>query len=127
MRQRNELRDLVNYCEGTKGAWRVRLTDHPLWPELRPYICVETYDRDGGHAHPRHRFEVRRVPPTLAPRFLAIEVACATCGRAIAPIRQRRGAAGNLFLAVSCLLSVRVGCARSPKAAAEYRHIIDAL
>jgi hypothetical protein len=104
----------------------MKLLEHPLWPAIRPYVRVETYDRDGGHAHPRHRIELDDVG-RLRPVLLAIEVECAAqCGRLIHPIRARWGGRGGLFVSVSCTLDVNVGCARGPRAHAEYERIIEA-
>jgi len=104
------------------------VTEHPLWPQLRPLVRVERYDRDGGHRHPRHRIEVLDpADRSTRARLLAIEVECAAgCGRLIHPIRERR-AWGTLYLAVACELSRRYGCARGRAAHDEYDRIVAAV
>jgi hypothetical protein len=100
------------------------LFSHPLWRELRPYVREQSYDRDGGHAHPRHRYEVRDLPPELHQQALAMEVACCACGKLTHPVRSRKGKGDHsLFLSVSCLLAVNVGCARGSAARDAYKRL----
>lgn len=101
----------------------MRLTEHPLWPLIRPYIRIETYDRDGGHAHPRHRIEID-APPDSDAVLLAVEVHCVCCRRPIHPIRQRNGGRKGLYVAVTCDLGRTLGCARSVAARHEYERIV---
>ncbi len=105
----------------------IALIEHALWPSLAPYIRVEDYDRDGGHAHPRHRLEV--VAPAngiLLRQLLAMEVPCAACGSAVHPVRQRQSTSVHLYLAVACPLDKRYACARSSAAAKAYDEIVAA-
>lgn len=102
------------------------LLDHPRWPEIAPYVRVETYSRDGGHHHPRHRLEVLR-PPNIR-RFTDVHMPCVACGALIHPIRLRNGRGRvHCYLAVTCSLSVRYACARSRAAAVEYERIVAAV
>lgn len=107
----------------------MKLIEHPLWPDLARRLRVQTYDRDGGHTHPRHRIELdtRGIEPNWLGRFLGIEVACATCGRPIRPLRQRRTKSLSVCANVSCELKVNYGCARGKAATAAYQEIVDAL
>ncbi|HWI68677.1 MAG TPA: hypothetical protein VNS88_09890 [Nitrospiraceae bacterium] len=96
---------------------------HPLWADLLPLVRVSTYDRDGGHGHPRHRMDVRRpAHHALRDQLLAMEVECATCGRLMRPVRPRKD--GSTFLNVACELAHRYGCARSARAHREYERIV---
>lgn len=104
------------------------LLDHEAWPDLVPYVRIQTYDRDGGHDHPRHRIEVDRPSSgILVRRFLAMEMPCVACGRSIHPIRQRKGPDVSLFIAVTCGLDVNYGCARGNAARDEYERIVAAV
>lgn len=106
------------------------LIEHPRWPDLLPLIKVQRYDRDGGHAHPRHRLEVLEPEsPRLRAALLQIETLCAECDRPIHPIRERRGqhtARHTLYLAVTCEWSVRFECSRGRAAHEEYERLIAA-
>lgn len=106
------------------------LLDHPLWHCLAPFVSVEVYDRDGGHSHPRFRLELRRDTPADVRRAaLAIECSCCRCGLPMHPFRTRRGGAraGQTYVAVTCPLTDRLGCARSKVAAETYVAIAAAL
>jgi hypothetical protein len=95
---------------------------HPLWPDLQPLVRVSTYDRDGGHQHPRHRMEVRHAAPTLREQLLQMEVECAACGRMMRPVRSRQD--GSTFLNVACELQHKLGCARSGASHREYERLV---
>jgi len=98
----------------------VSILQHPIWPELQPFVRIEIYDRDGGHEHPRHRIEID-TPPSgiLLRKFLAVEMPCVVCGRTIHPLREREGR-GHLYYAATCSLDVTFACARSAAARVEY-------
>lgn len=101
------------------------ITNHVIWDKVKPFVDVQVYAPDGGHKNPRVRIELRRVPVDLAGEFLAATMPCVCCGNTIHPIRHRaaptkRGAAGNLYYAPSCPLSVSVGCSRGSEARDEY-------
>lgn len=100
------------------------LTEHPIWPDLLPYVHIEPYARDGGHEHPRHRIEVRRMPAELLAAALAVEVACCACGNPMHPIRLRRGAPSGAYYAASCPLDVSLPCSRGPEARADYTRMV---
>jgi len=104
------------------------LLDHDIWESLRPSVRIETYDRDGGHRHPRHRIEVDTpADGILVRKFLAATIPCVVCGQRIHPVRQRQSKAVHLYIAVTCPLDVSYACARSAKAAEEYRRIVAAV
>jgi len=108
----------------------VSIMKHPEWPVIRGYLRIEYYDRDGGHAHPRHRIEVRSsIPSQLREKFLKLTCDCVACAAPIHPIRNRiKGGrathAGHLYLAVACPLDVKIGCSRGNAANAEYDRIV---
>lgn len=104
------------------------LLQHPIWPSLLPYVTVETYSRDGGPSHPRHRLEV--VPPSirrLHDAFLGLSIGCARCGRPIHPIRVRQASGSRWYLNMTCELAVNMGCARSRAASQAYEAIVAAV
>ena len=107
----------------------VTLTDHPLWLRLLPFLYAPAYDRDGGHAHPRHRLEVHDPKDArLRALLLAIRIDCAAgCGRLIHPVRERDERAHTLYLAVSCDWRVTYGCSRTDAASDEYERIVEAV
>src|SRR5580765_7165526 len=104
--------------------------DHPMWPLIRPWIHVETYDRDGGHTHPRHRFEIV-LPRNVAFRsaLLDVECPCCACGAVVHPFRAREGDAADstrLYVAVACELAKGYGCARGRAARLAYDALLAA-
>ena len=106
------------------------LLAHPFWPLLVPWVQIQTYDRDGGHRHPRHRIELRAPDlDTFRAAVLGIVVPCVACGRDIHPIRARHAAHGRppLYIAVSCTLHDRLGCARGAAASGAYTEIVNAV
>lgn len=108
------------------------------WRLLKPCIRVEVYDRDGGHSKPRVRFEIKAAPPVLR-KLVSLNVPCVACGASIRVVRPRaeNGDARNpasrpwlgshFYLAVTCPLSVNIGCSRSGSARDEYNRIKLAL
>ena len=100
---------------------------HPEWPLVARYLRVETYDRDGGHRHPRHRLEIQRPESGIDLRkLLALVMPCVGCGAPIHPVRMR--ASGNhCYFAVSCGLDQTYACARGARAKEEYEAIVAAL
>jgi hypothetical protein len=107
------------------------ITSHPLWEDLKPFIIIETYDRDGGHPNPRHRIELSI--PLHHPLFLqaiAISIPCAACKSLISPFRTRnpklRGnPSGRLYFAATCPLNVNTSCSRGLAAKYEYINVIN--
>ena len=85
----------------------MRLTEHPLWDDLLPYLYVQHGEGVNG---PRHRMEVREPLPE---ELRAIEIHCVFDDRPIKAIRRRAGW-GKLFLSVSCPLYISWRCARQP-------------
>jgi len=109
-----------------------RILDHPLFRgALSKFVEVQVYDRDGGHSHPRFRFEFKPDTPDDVERAaLEVECACCRCGATIRPFRRRKTAGpglGRLYLAVACPHKVDPGCARSRVAAHTYTAIAAAL
>jgi hypothetical protein len=93
----------------------------PIWPELKQYLSVEIYDKDGGHLDPRIRIMFREVPVELALRACSVVMACVTCERPMFPIRKQEGSPWeSLYYAATCPIGQRMGCARSKPARAEY-------
>lgn len=103
------------------------LVGHEQWRNIAPFLRIETYDRDGGHAHPRHRIEASdNDDPKLRAFLLSVTMPCVACGSEIHPVRERNGRPG-LFVSVTCPLAESIGCARGAAASREYRNIINAL
>ena len=109
------------------------IVQHPMWPELAPYIRIEMYGRDGGPDTPRHRIEV--VPPDrdTSVRWQALEMPCVACHRLMHPIRARapakntRGWPRHLYYAATCPLDVRKGCSKGKAAEEEYDRVKEAV
>ena len=92
----------------------------PIWPDLRPYVRIEIYARDGGAANARHRIEIDApADGILLRKFLATVMPCVKCQRRIHPIRLRAGGQ-HVYCAATCELSVSYACARSRAARDEY-------
>lgn len=102
---------------------------HPFWPVIKRFVHIETYDRDGGHRHPRHRIEVdlSNASPTLRTAFLRLEVPCVHCHHLMHPIRERRGGRPGAYLSVSCELRSSYACARGKPARNAYEAIVAAM
>ena len=114
------------------GEGAPKVLEHPLFLALCKFVKVEIYDRDGGHAHPRFRFEwIKSTLEDVNRAALEIECGCARCGATIHPFRRRKPSnergLGHVYLAVTCPLNVNVGCARSRVAADTYTAIAAAL
>lgn len=107
----------------------VTLFEHAHWPLLLSLIRDERYGRDGGHEHPRHRFEVvTPKDPAVTSHLLGMRVACCACGREIRPVRRRHGSRKtHLYLACTCELAVNYGCARGAAARDCYGRILAAV
>ena len=105
------------------------IVEHPLWPEIRPYVRIERYDRDGGHGHPRYRIEVDPPNADRSAAWQVVMMRCVACGAPMHPIRERapannkRGNPRHLFYAATCPLRIRMGCARSAAARDEYLRV----
>lgn len=111
----------------------------PEFPMLGIYIRRELYDRDGGHADPRRRFEMELCAGSpLTDLALGLRCACASCGAPIHPFRRRKQPAATaarrrkpaserLYVAVACPLHVSVGCSRGDAAAEAYVELEEAL
>jgi len=108
--------------------------DLAIWPEVRPYVHIEKYIRDGGSIGKcRHRIELRAMPPPLRLRVLAVTMPCVACGRTIHPFRDRhapakRGRAnGHVYYAACCPLDISIRCSRGTEARDEYVRVADAV
>lgn len=97
------------------------IRNHELWPELRKYLVVQIYSRDG-IKRPRFRLNFRPMPPELFIEAQKIEVPCLACGEMIHPIRKGTAFA-SLYFAGSCPLERKIACSRSRKVSAEYEAI----
>jgi hypothetical protein len=105
------------------------LLGQPFFAEIRPYMRLEFYDRDGGHKDPRVRIACHRMPDKLWARVLEHEMPCVSCGKAIHPFRDRqRGAQPrsdkqHVYYAATCPLSVNISCSRQDPSSDEYRRV----
>lgn len=99
---------------------------------VKKYIKIETYDRDGGHRHPRYRIEFRKMPIAVALVAVQLWNPCVACDRLIHPIRARKTRSKDprqmktrhLYYAAACPLSINMGCSRGTKAEAEYKLVV---
>lgn len=97
------------------------LVETAIWPEIRHYLSVEEYDKDGGHLDPRIRIMFRGVPVALSHRAQAQTMMCVTCGRSIFPLRRQEGSGHeSLYYAATCPIGQRIACSRSGPARDEY-------
>jgi hypothetical protein len=85
----------------------VKITEHPLFATLLPFLYIRR-GHDGVNGA-RHRIEVAKTAP---PAVLEIHSACAYCGAEIANVRE--DARGAWTFNVSCPLDVDMKCARMP-------------
>ncbi len=100
----------------------------PAFAEFLPYIKVEpAHDTAKG----RNRLEVlTRIPTDVRLRALAFKGRCVACGREInvfrsrGPVSQRAPhVTGHPYLAATCELEYRIGCARGQAARNAYKAI----
>lgn len=103
------------------------LLDHENWKDVRGWLNIQVYDRDGGHKNPRIRIELADSAPLEIKRIaLAITMPCVNCGSTIRPFRARhppkRGeeVARHVYFAAACPLEINVGCSRGAAARDEY-------
>jgi len=117
----------------------MHLTEHYLWPMLRPYCHVEeAHDSEGI----RHRFEFSGMPDWLEDLLEDLRIPCARCHAQIAPIRSRSGpikrylkngkrAKRKLYYASTCSITqnsgARIGCSRGNAASWAYTKMASAL
>jgi hypothetical protein len=81
-----------------------------LFQELKPWFAIQVYDRDGGHAKPRKRIELKSgMPQELVAKALAFTAHCPACGRRMSPFRlrsragnQRGGNPQHIYFAAAC-------------------------
>jgi len=112
---------------------RSSFVDSPAFGALAPHIRIETYDRDGGHQHPRKRIELgTKAPPSAVAMALTLELPCVACGRSIHPFRQRVAASKrshhvHVYFAAACPLGISVGCSRGREARDEYLRVVEAV
>ena len=109
-------------------------TRTPFWhdeafAEFLPHIkATAAWDKRHGNSP---RFDLKPgTPGVVVSRALALRGACAECGQAISPFRARmgkdkRGTSGNVYLAATCPLDVRIGCSRGRRASVAYAAIWD--
>lgn len=109
------------------------LIKHPMWPQIAPFVKIEIYAPDGGHANPRFRLEfVKEITQQQKKEWVAITVPCVKCGNSIHPIRERKPGErapeiGHIYIAPCCPLNVSVGCSRGNSAHLEYLAIRSAV
>ncbi len=106
--------------------------NHPLWPELKPYLRVEKAAKDTKKS--RVRIEVLPLPPELRKKALAAWSPCVACAAEMHPIRARKGPNKrkprppvHLYFAAACPLNEDFGCSRGAAARDEYNAIAKAL
>ncbi len=110
-------------------------TLQPWFAELKPYIRLEEYDRDGSARKPRIRIEISScIPETLHPWILGLKMPCPACGDTISPVRARQAPnkrsktqGQHLYFAATCGLDAKVGCSRGKAARDEYQAVIAAV
>jgi hypothetical protein len=99
------------------------ITSHPIWERVRPYLTIDHYDRDGGHADPRIRIGFSGLPQPLGIEAAHVQMRCVepSCQRPINPLRRREGDDWTrLYYAPCCPVTTRARCSRGAAAAAEY-------
>jgi hypothetical protein len=99
---------------------------------LAPVVVIEAGTLLAtGRKHRRIELPVSEMPLERVTAILAMRVPCAACGSPIQPFRSRKGKSagraerpGRLFLALSCALGERFGCARGTAASAATERVI---
>lgn len=86
-----------------------------------PYLRVEEYGRDKSGDGPRFRLELRGCSADVEEAALQLKAGCIACENTIYPFRKRATRGGSVYLAVTCPLSICVGCSRSHAATLEYK------
>ena len=112
------------------------IVDHPLWPELRPYVKIQYCPQDTvvkkTGRKPRFRIEFRKLPAELAVKALDIMVACPACGKAHDPVRQRKGKAkrpeaeklvGAIYYGATHRIKENESCSKGNASSVEYQRI----
>ncbi len=103
----------------------------PLFPQLAPYFTITNASR-GDSAKQRVRIELSAMPMPLYLEAIALTMPCVECGRAIHPIRSRRGPpkratatslCSGLYFAAACPLGVSISCSRGDAASSEYARV----
>lgn len=99
------------------------IVNHPIWPEVRPFVHIHIYARDNG----RHRIDIRTpADRTLYRRFLDATMPCVVCQRPIHPIRGEKR--GGLYYACTCEQKQSLRCSRSHgDSSAEYQRVKAAI
>jgi hypothetical protein len=108
---------------------------HPLWSSLASAIVVEAGTLLAtGRKHRRLELPVHDMPDERVKAILAMRVPCAACGAPMQPFRPRKGKSagraerpGRLFLALTCALEDRFGCARGHAASDATERVIRAI
>lgn len=101
------------------------MVEREWFPALAKFIRAQIYDRDGGHSHPRYRFEIVGVPDSQYDWWRSLRTPCVACGKPMHPVRAR--ADGSLYLSVGCPLGTNIACSRGKAASAEYVRIKEYL
>jgi hypothetical protein len=106
------------------------LYSSPAWRSVKQFIFAYYYEADSTKkSGPRARLEIRRAPPLELDKFSLMTVCCVNCGDTINPVRRRSGS--SAYVAVTCDLRTKMGCARTRtgplSASVEYDRIKEAL
>lgn len=114
---------------------KASITKTKIWSELKPYVHIEEYKREGGgSSNPRIRIEFKELPHDLCERALKLRVLCVSCMTPIHPVRSRRPPGNkrspdpdkeakkrqNLYFAATCPLDQSIGCSRGNAPRVEY-------
>lgn len=118
------------------------LERHPRFAFFASAIIVES----GGHPHAVHEngrtprrleLDTRQFSAEQIGKLIGLQVACASCGAPIHPLRKRAGKPGRLGrterppsrlpVSVTCELSVRMGCARGKMATEAIGRLVRAI
>jgi len=111
------------------------LPTHACWRHIAPFVTVEAGTLlASGRRHRRIELRTCTLTDGQIRKVLGVRIACASCGRPIAPFRRRRGKSagraerpGRLFVALTCELGDSIGCSRGQAASEAYEALIGAL
>ena len=100
------------------------VTQHPLWPLLRPFVVIELYGRDTSRLRTRFRIEIK--PPAeghVLRALLAISMPCVICGQLVHPVRMRAGRRSRFYYSPTCPLEVNRVCRAQRIVTEEYARV----
>lgn len=97
----------------------------PAWERLKPYLLIDSYDRDGSAVEPRIRIGFVDLPDALGREMSFVTMACVACGAANHPLRKRVGDGfDRLYYAPACPVAVRPACSKGRAANLEYQRFM---